>query len=136
VPDFEKEELSLSSLFVERTPALSVKESLPAALLPVVPTSARVFVREDRVSVFVRIYQGGRKALVPVVVTTRAVNDRGDTSWEQRREVAVDEFRTSRSSDYQLEVRLDDLAPGKYLLSLEASAGVRRLSRTVRFEVR
>lgn len=136
VPDFEKEELSLSSIFVERTPALAVKESLPAGLLPVVPTTARVFARQDRVSVFVRIYQGGRKALVPVTVTTRTVNDRGETSGEQRREIAVNEFRTSRSSDYQLELSLDDLAPGKYLFSLEASAGVRRLSRTVRFELR
>jgi hypothetical protein len=135
VPDFEKEELSLSSIFVERTPAMAIKESLPAGVLPVVPTSARVFPQGDRVSVFVRIYQGGRKALMAVAVTTRIVNDRGDTSWEQRREIAVDDFRSSRASDYQLELPLDGLAPGKYLLALDAAAGQRRLSRSVRFEV-
>ena len=137
VPDFAKDDLSLSGVVLERSPALPVapRDAL-ADLISVVPTTAREFATTDRVSAFLRVYQGGRRPLAAQVVT-RIVNDRPETVFEQTTSVDAERFdRMNRSIDYRLELPLTRLVAGEYLLTIEAMVDERRQRRDVRFALR
>jgi hypothetical protein len=76
VPDFAKELVSLSGVFVEKIPSLpSAPRTTFAAIVPVVPTAEREFQKLDRASTFLRVYQGRTDSLAPVTFTTRIVDD-------------------------------------------------------------
>jgi VWFA-related protein len=137
VPDFAKDDLSLSGVVLERSPALPVapRDAL-ADLISVVPTTAREFAPTDRVSAFIRVYQGRRRPLAAQVVT-RIVNDRSETVFEQTTSVDAERFdRMNRSVDYRLELPLTRLVAGEYLLTIEALVDERRQRRDVRFALR
>jgi VWFA-related protein len=138
VPDFSKEGLSTSGLLLTSTAApIAAPPNALAGLVPVIPTTLRQFARSDRVSGFLRVYQGGRKPLVPVSVTTRIVDERATTMSQRRIEIGVDQFR-SRAADVPFDVPVASLAPGPYLLDvdIEATGSARqRQTRHVRFQV-
>ena len=79
VPDFSRSGVSLSGIVLEATPAFAAAPpDAYADLLPVVPTARRDFGASDRVSAFVRVYQGGSHALVPATLTTRIVDAKNE----------------------------------------------------------
>ena len=75
IPDFSKDEVSLSGVVLNAAPgrAAAPKDAL-AALMPIVPTTLRVFDVRDRVTSFLRIYQGGKKPLLTATLTVRIVD--------------------------------------------------------------
>jgi VWFA-related protein len=137
IPDFEKDSVSLSGM------VLAVSPGVPAAprdalstLLPVVPTTMRIFTHDDDVSAFVRVYQGGKKPLVPVQIDVRAV-DSADRIVYRRTDVKEPTaFTVSRESDVRVDLPLERFTPGQYLLTCEASAGGRTARRDIRFTMR
>jgi VWFA-related protein len=136
VPDFAMEELSLSSVVLERQPALAIHNGVLEGTVPAIPTTARTFGRSDRVTAFVRIYQGGMKGIAPTSVTTRIVSDRDETAFEQTLDLGAERFAAHRAADHLVELPLERLRPGEYLLRTEAVSGTRRASQLVRFSVR
>jgi hypothetical protein len=104
-----------------------------AAVVPVVPTVARAFTRDDVVHAFLRIYQS--RDPQPVTVTTRVIDTANRTVVEQRRDLSVDAF-LAHSADVDVPLPLSQLAPGQYLLTIEATRGEARAERSGRFEVR
>jgi hypothetical protein len=122
---------------------LAVSPGVPAAprdalstLLPVVPTTMRIFTHDDDVSAFVRVYQGGKKPLVPVQIDVRAV-DSADRIVYRRTDVKEPTaFTVSRESDVRVDLPLERFTPGQYLLTCEASAGGRTARRDIRFTMR
>ena len=137
VPDFAKDDLSLSGVVLERIPALPVapRDAL-ADVIPVVPTTAREFAPTDRVSAFLRVYQGGRRPSA-AQVAARVVNGRNETVFEQTTPVGAERFdRNSRSFDYRLDLPLAPLATGEYLLTIEAIVDKLRERRDVRFALK
>ena len=136
VPDFAKEELSLSSVLLERKPVVAIDNGVLGDGVPAIPTAVRTFTPSDRVTAFVRVYQGGAKMIAPTSVTTRIVSDRDETAFEQTVELGTDRFSAHRSADHLLELPLERLRPGEYLLRTEAVSGTRRASQLVRFSVR
>ena len=77
VPDFSKPALSLSGVVLDVTPAvLSAPRGKLSAILPTVPTAQREFTAGEQVGAFLRVYQGGKGPLSPVVITTRVVDGR------------------------------------------------------------
>ena len=59
VPDFAKADLSTSGVVLARTPpSIQASMNVLADLIPVVPTTVREFGSTDRVTAFLRIYQG------------------------------------------------------------------------------
>ncbi len=136
VPDFQRDPLSLSGVVLSATPApIAAPEGPLAPLLPVAPTTQRVFTPNSTVSAFCRIYQGGRGPLETVKLTMQIVDS---TNTVVRRVVMPLEaaaFQKARAADYHLPLPLADLGAGQYLLTIEASAGSRTVRRDVRFDM-
>jgi hypothetical protein len=136
VPEFWKADLSLSGLLVSRTPSLLVANPKEiAGITDIRPTALREFARDERVHAFVRVYQKAGKATGPVRLSTRIVNDRDEAVFE-RIDSLTDGAFSSGSTDYRVDVPLAQLSAGEYLLTLEATGGEVRVTRTVRFSVR
>jgi hypothetical protein len=136
VPDFLNEPLALSGVALSITPhTASGPPRALEAVIPVVPTTVRDFIRTDLVSGFVRISQGGRQPLQPVTIDVRLMDDRGIYVHERSEVKAPAAFSDGRMTGCQFEVPVSSLAPGHYLLKVAATAGTRVARRDVRFTV-
>ena len=137
MPDFAKLPVSMSGV------ALSAPSSVPvaptdafASLIPVVPTTEREFRRSDRVSAFVRLYEGGKSPIVPAPLHVSIVSDHDARVLDKTESIAVDRFGAGRGADYRLDLPLNTLAPGQYLLTFDTTMGKTAAHREVRFAVR
>jgi len=137
VPDYAGDGVSLSSVVLVRQPAVFVRNGVFPDVLPLPPTTDRVFERSDRLAAFVRVYQGGRKALAPVQVVSRIVSDRDLGVFEATSMVDPARFTAARAADHSLELPVAKLTPGGYLLLTEIPGTDGALTRSeVRFSVR
>jgi hypothetical protein len=137
VPDFAKAPLSLSGVVLEVRPQeLVAADDALREVIPVVPTARRVLDRSDRATAFLRVYQGGLDALRPVEVKMRIQNAAGTPVINTARSLTSDDFAKGRGADYTVELPLETLEPGEYLLTIEASERVRTVGRDVRFRIR
>jgi VWFA-related protein len=138
VPDVTKDPLTLSGVVLSTTPeAAATPADALAALLPVVPVTARTFTPIDYVGAFLRLYQGGTQPLAPVTVTTRIVSDQDVVAFTATETIAPEQFTAmTRAVDHQLALPLAKLAPGEYLLTFEATLGKTTVRRDARFRVR
>jgi VWFA-related protein len=119
IPDFKKSGVSLSGLVLTATPAIvSAPKDAFASLIPVVPTIRREFARTDRVTAFMRVYQGGSGPLASVPFEARILNDRNARVFGSSGTLAASDFTADRSADYRLDLPLADLEPGPYLLTI------------------
>jgi hypothetical protein len=133
VPNYEKDRLSMSGLDV------GVRDGLPAAgkdtlggIVPHAPTTQRNFARDDSVSVFARVYQGGGKPPAPVTVRT-SIRDARDAVVTD----ATGTLAAAAQSDFTFAIPTKDLVPGAYLLAIEASTDAKtQVRRELRFIVR
>ena len=136
VPDFSKAALSLSGVILSATPALKGGGDVLATLIPLVPTTRREFGREDAVTAFARVYQGGRKSPSPVAVAVRVVDATDRQVFQRTDTLAATSFSTERAADYTLELPVSGFAPGEHVLRIEARAGKAIARRDVRFAIR
>ena len=128
--------VSLSGIIVSATP--SARRAPPDAysdLLPAAPTARRDFATSDRVTTFVRLYQGGSHAVVPVTTITRVVNSRDEQVTQSTRPLNADLFGKTRSFDLSFDLPVRNLAPGEYLMTVTAAAGDKSTQRSLRFGV-
>jgi hypothetical protein len=102
----------------------------------VAPTTQRTFLKGHRPTAFLRIYQGGKKPLAAVMMTTTIVDERDETVFNVKSPLVADGFGRARTADHRFDVPADHLTPGAYLLRFEATAGRETVSREVRFVVR
>ncbi len=137
VPDFAKAPLSLSGVLLQDgTTAAATPDDVFRTLVPVTPTSRREFARGEPLTAFVRVYQGGRDPVERVDVRTQIANAAGAIVVDGVTTVEPDEFSTERAADYQLALPLERLAPGEYLLTIDATLGTSgKARRDVRFSV-
>jgi VWFA-related protein len=133
VPDFSGDALTMSGVLLHREESPQVVDNPIATIVPVVPTVARVFSRDDAVRAFLRIYQSRNPQ--PVTVTTRVIDATNRIVVEQRSELRVDAF-LARSADVDVPLPLNQLTPGQYLLTIEATRGEVHVERSARFEIR
>ncbi len=129
-PDVARESLTMSDIVIERATAPSNDEM--AALAPILQ---REFTATDRVTVRVRVFQGGRDALAPVDVSARVVDAHDRVVHETATTLDVTRFSAGRAADHVLPLPVANLSSGEYLLRLEGVEGARRVSRHVRFAV-
>jgi Ca-activated chloride channel family protein len=137
VPDFSKNDFAVSGLVLSAVPSVAVApRDAFAKLIPVVPTSRRNFWKTDQVVSFLRLYQGG-KTIAPVKVDLqiRDANDRAVFEDSELIEGAEFMVMRRRSADHRVQLPMNELAPGPYLLIVEASAAGTSLRRDVRFVV-
>jgi VWFA-related protein len=130
VPDFADASLSLSGLVLSASPGFEVapKEALQA-VVPVVPTARRTFAPSDTVHAFVRVYQGGRKPLVPVPLRVYVLDAEGSPVMNTRQDLPVAHFSSDRAANVLVPVPVDRLARGEYLLVVETIERIRRETR-------
>jgi hypothetical protein len=137
VPDFGREPLSLSGLILSVTPSPRMApRGAFRDLMPVEPTSRRILDPTDRVTGFLRVYQGGSRQPIPVIVTTRLIDAANTQLSEHLQNVEGAAFMKTRSFDYRFDVPVQDLARGEYLLTVDVAAGEKRAHRSLRFRVR
>jgi VWFA-related protein len=137
VPDFTAP-LAVSGVVVDTVPAGAVAPiNAFDRFLPVVPTSNREFNAGQDVSVFLRVYQGGKNSAQPVEVKTRIVDELDAPIGTDGRDVIYgNQFNVGgRAADYRFALPIRRLAPGPYLLTLEVSLDKHSVTRTVQFTV-
>jgi VWFA-related protein len=137
VPDYQRAAVALSGLLMSVTPGTVVVPEAPlAGLLPVTPTTRRVFASTDSVTAFVRLYQGVSRALIPGYVVAEILDDQDTSVYRQETRLVAGAFGASRAVDFSVDVPVDRLAPGSYVLGVEARHGNETARRDVRFTVR
>ena len=134
VPDFSKARLSLSGLVLGFA-RVSEADGL-ADLVPIVPTAARAFPRSGQIAAFVRVYQGGKDAPVPVQMRLRVVDAATQAVVDESMVLEPARFGPRRAADCPFQLPLSKLGEGEYLLTVESAAGKNTARREVRFSVR
>ena len=137
VPDFAREDVSLSGLLLAGGPAVPTEGADAFGdLVPVVPTTERLFDSSDTVTVFGRLYQRDRRPR-PIMVTTRVVDASGAVVHEASETVAAERFGAGGAADVTWPLPLATLIPGAYELQVVATLDRERTAtRTATFGVR
>jgi VWFA-related protein len=136
VPAFAAAPLSLSNVVVAAPGGtLTAPKDLLSPVLPIVPTARREFSRRDRVAAFFRVYQGtGRQDPLGAVQLQSTIVDAADrVVATETRTLDAGQFTNGRAADYYAVFPLATLAPGDYLLKVEAKMGQRVAGRAIRF---
>lgn len=139
VPDFKRAPLSMSGILLHALPEeLSAPRDEIEKGLPFAPTARRAFARTDKISAFVQVSQGtARKDAIQAVTLRLRVSDVHDAAVRnQTGSLTPAEFASHRTANVRLPLPLNDLPPGQYLLTFEASLGDLRSERLLRFEIR
>jgi len=136
LPDFTRSGIHLSGVMLSAAegPVIAPPDAL-ATLVPVLPTSRRQFAATDRVEGFVRLAQGGSAAPGDVTLGVRLTDATDTVVIRSTEPVAAARF-TGRTADVRFTVPLAQLAPGEYLLTVEAAQDGRTTRRDVRVQVR
>ena len=87
-------------------------------------------------SVFARVYQGGDSPPASVATRVRVVDTAEKPVFGGTATLPAGEFGESRSTELKLDLPLQRLPPGDYLLTVEATMGKNTARRDVRFTVR
>jgi hypothetical protein len=136
VPDFARQPLSLSGIVLAVSPAVG---AAPADafkdILPVIPTAQREIARTGRATAFLHVYQEAKAAALPATVTVRITDTADHVVFDKVTELAAVRF-TNHAADYLLEIPVERLASGEYLLTIEAAQRERVARRGLRFTVR
>ena len=135
VPDFRRQRISLSGVALSRRGRVALPADGLADALPIVPTAERAFAPSDRVSGFVRLYQQTRGRPVAATLTVAVLDARDRVLTEQTTSFDARRFELARAADYHFDLPLN-VAPGDYLLRLDATASKATATRGVRFSVR
>jgi VWFA-related protein len=133
IPDFRKDELSLSGLLLNVTPS---PRAAPVDafhdVLPLVPTTRRTFRTTDRVTAWLRFH---RPKDAPGTVTTRLTNADNDVIAELTEVIDTAREGNARAAEHRIDLPVEDLTPGEYLVTVEVSAGDDRARRDARFRI-
>ena len=135
VPNFRTEALSLSGLALTSMPAGTGVAARGADLLPFIPTARRTFAVSETLRSFVKVYQGGTDPIAPVQFEVRILDTRGQVMLNAGGPLDAGRWNPDRSADVGLDMPLLRLAPGEYLLSIEATEGKHSARRDVRFAI-
>jgi VWFA-related protein len=106
----------------------------PSASVPA-PLIQRTFTRAQPLVATVQVKKG-RQAATPVSVRTDVIDDRDRGVSTLVRDVAASGFLPAAVSSVRFDVPTATLAPGRYLLKVEATSGPERAMRQIPFEVR
>jgi VWFA-related protein len=135
VPDFERDTLSMSGIAIGRGgPQPGGRDALQE-VLPFGPTSIRTFDATDQVGALWRVHQR-QKSVRAVSLEIEIVDARGDIVVRQVREMDGAQFGSTAGVEQRLELPLEKLDPGMFLLRIVATADNDRVQRDVMFQRR
>jgi hypothetical protein len=136
VPDFRRQPVSLSGVFLDVSPSLPAPTSPRAGLVPIAASARRQFARTDSVTGFVRLYHGLTRGAIPGYLVSQIRDERDRIVFRQESRLVAEHVGAGRATDLSLEVPVSRLEPGAYLLMVEARHGSDTASRQVRFDIR
>jgi hypothetical protein len=133
VPDFRKNALSLSGLVLNVTPSpRAAPTDAFSDVMPLTPTARRTFRRTDDVTAWLRIHAPKG---APGTVTTRLTNADNEIIAELTEVLETSRDRQSGTTDHRVDLPIEDLTPGEYLVTVEVSAGNDGARRDARFRI-
>jgi hypothetical protein len=94
-----------------------------------------VFPASESVIAFLRVYQGGKSAVVPVDVRVQIVDASMRTVAEEPARLEAARFQSGRSADCQFDLQRSRFTEGEYLVTVEARAANSSARREVRLRV-
>lgn len=130
VPDFSKEPMSISGLVITSlssamTPTARSDEQLKD-VLPGPPSVMRDFVQGDTLSLFAEVYDNDTKSPHRVDILTTLIGEDGRQAFKIEDERNSSELQGARGGyGYTAKIPLADVAPGRYLLRVEARSRLR-----------
>jgi VWFA-related protein len=138
VPDVSRAPVTLSGVILGSVPpADAPRTDALAAVVPVVPTSARSFAASDAISAFFHVFQGGTAAASPVTLRVQIINRLDQAVFDRTETLSVEAFSGARGVPQQIALPLAELTTGPYLLSVTAArTGGIPTRRDVRFDIR
>jgi VWFA-related protein len=112
--------------------------ALPLTIAPLLtsPTLRRTFSARDLVTAFVQVRAKDAKDRAALGLRARIVDDRDHVALDAPIDLSRVTFDDVGIADVTIAVPVETIAAGKYLLTVEATLGDRRLHRDVPFEVR
>lgn len=121
VPDFSGAAILLTPIVLGTAPdGDPARADGLAAILPIVPTTARDFAPNEHATAYVRLMQGGTGALLGVTISTQVLDQHSTVVAESTVALAPDAFGAARTAAYQFEVPLEGRSHGPHLLSISA----------------
>lgn len=143
VPDFTKGPMSMSGIVLTSTGAARVVTGggdQLKDLIPIVPAARREFARDEDLGVYAEVYDNLGAAAHKVDIVASVLTDDGREVVKSAEERDSSEFGGKRGGfGYVGRFPLKDLAPGLYVLRIQASARVSNgsgISREVQFRIK
>jgi len=140
VPDYDEEKLAMSGVLVtsRRAPftLTAAKDERTAELLETPPTVDRAFQPDDVLTAYAEVY-GDPELAHDITITAQVTGADGGIAFRTTEEEASSELRGEHGVPHRVSVPLDRLAPGPYLLQIEArpAFGEAVASRALSFDV-
>ena len=138
IPDFSGEPVTLSGVLLtsDQRPVSSDNARI-RDYVSTLPTAKRSFTAGERVSAFARVHQSMRSQPAAVNVSITLVDAGGVARFQQAVAIPAPALGTGdRSADVSVEIPVKTLAPGPYVLTLDAMSSRGSARRSVIFEVR
>jgi len=143
VPDFQKSPFSVSGVVLTSASAATLPTVRPdeqlKAVLPAPPVAIRTFPSNDDIRLFAEVYDNNGATPHKVDITATIATDEGRVLFknEEQRD-SSDLGGTTGGYGYSATIPLKDIAPGRYVLKVEAKSRLGNTpaaSREVRIEV-
>jgi len=126
VPDFATRTIAVSGIVLGTEPADGAPlHPAVSSLVPIVPTTARVFSRSAEITAYFQVYQGRTTPLGAASLGIRILDERGDAVLDRAETLGPDRFAIGRTAACRLRLPLQTLTPGRYLLTVDARVGDR-----------
>jgi VWFA-related protein len=125
VPDFYKDKLGMSGLAITSLGGASMMTARPddvmRQVLPAPPVAARAFAQNDELAVFTEVYDNSGNAPHKVDFVTSVLTDEGRVLYKNEEVRDSSELQGAKGGfGYTARVPLSEIAPGTYVLNVEA----------------
>ncbi|MEQ1908094.1 MAG: VWA domain-containing protein [Vicinamibacterales bacterium] len=143
VPDFYKETISVSGVTLTSLAGASMMTARPdedlKTVLPAPPIGLRTFPQNDELALFAEIYDNSGKAPHKIDIITTVLTDEGKPVFKTEDERDSSDLKGGKGGyGYTTRVPLSEIAPGTYVLNLEARSRLGNntsATRQVQFQV-
>jgi VWFA-related protein len=143
VPDFQKSAFSISGVVLTSASAAALPTVRPdeqlRAVLPMPPVAVRTFPANDEIHLFAEVYDNAGATPHKVDITASVVTDEGRVMFKNEETRDSADLGGQRGGyGYVTTIPLKDIAPGKYVLKVEAKSRLGNtpaVTRDVRIEV-
>ena len=124
VPDFTKGSIAIGNIMLSSSSAGKVPTSMDVAglkdLLPAPPTTSRTFALEDTLVVYGQVYDNDADKAHTVDLSATVRDDTGTQAFVTRESRDGREIGADRGYAYVARIPLQDLVPGRYVLTVQA----------------